>query len=287
MPSTPSPFAAAALAAAMLACGRAPEQRRTADASPAPTRAATGEPLHDAATDADPRRGTTLTLGPLPADAPFEGRLALEASIVSDPTSVPARYEFLVKGKRLRWDLFGDGGKGGSAGFRVYDAAQRKFFTVLHQPVIYETAEAVLLGDAGTARVYKLGPFELDPKGAVQGIPCDRVQTDDERFHYDACLASGLPTFPLSVLGKALALTVPFSPLLEARGQFPLNVVVRPRAPDSPPGRAGAASKALRPIEATLKVVSVERGRVPGEAFDLPAYPVVATTTLSPARPRR
>jgi hypothetical protein len=144
----------------------------------------------------------------------------------------------------------------------------------------------VLVGDAGAARAYKFTPFAMEPRGVVMGIPCDRMETEDAYNRYEVCLASGLPTLPLAVLGNALAVAAPFSAALDQRGQFPLSVVARAREPDHPLGTEPAPRRP-HPPAAALKVLRVERGRVPDAAFDLPAYPFAPSATLTSTHPLR
>jgi len=273
---TPSALRSCAVLLALApSCGRSVEATpRDAGAPPAP--AASARPV-DAAADVVDHHATKFVLGPLPDNAPFEGSVTLQVALTTEPDLPPAKYTFFMKGKKVRWDLFTEGGRGVSTGFRLYDGAQRKFFTFLEQPVVYTTDVSALLGDAGSSRPFKFAPFAPEPNGAVFGIPCDRMQTADEKYEYDVCLASGLPTLPLSVLGKNMEVAVPFSAALERRGQFPVSVIVRPRG----------AAKGPRPWIAILKVLSVERGRVPDAAFDLPAYPFQPSPTLAPLRRAR
>jgi hypothetical protein len=265
------------------ACGRHSEPSPAPDTGATPP--ATADPAReDASTDVADRVARRFIKGPLPAEAPFEGVVSLQVVLVGEANRPPVRHTFVMKGKKLRWDLFSEGGKGAEVAYRIYDGTQHKFFTVPPgRPVVYATSAAVLLADAGAARSYKLSPFAAEPKGAILGMPCARMQTDDERLHYDLCLAEGLPTLPLAVLGKSLEAVVPFSELLDSRGLFPLNIMVRPREPSA---HADAAAHAPQlPPHATLKTVKIERGQVSDAAFDLPGYPVVDAPTL--AAPQR
>jgi hypothetical protein len=238
----------------------------------------------DAAPDAADHHASKYALGPLPADAPFEGIVALQVALPDQPEHATARYTFYMKGKKLRWDLFSEGGKGDSVGYRVYDGADRKFYTFLDRPVVYVTDAAGLVRDAGAARDYAFTPFAMEPHGVVMGLPCDRLEADDEHYRYEVCLASGLPTLPLAVLGSSLAVALPFSATLDQRGLFPLSVVVRARDPQK---GAEPGPKRPRPPAAALKVLRVERGRVPEAAFDLPAYPFAPSATLTSTHPLR
>src|SRR5258708_39031806 len=55
---------------------------------------------------------TVFPLGTLPADAPFEGRLELRVELHNEENDELgiATYHFTLKGGKLRWDIFGDGG---------------------------------------------------------------------------------------------------------------------------------------------------------------------------------
>ena len=282
---------AAPLLVVALACTHDADQPPKADAQPASTEAGPrpAKAIPAPSASAEPEEVDTLATrflrGPLPADAPFEGEISFRVSMLTGPEKPAARYSFVMKGSKVRWDLVGDGGKGDSAGYRIYDAKQRKFYTVMHVPFVYVTPATALLGDAGPAHKYTLRPFALEPKGAVMGIPCNRMQTDDDRFHYDVCVASGMPGIPLNALAHGLDLAVPFGEVLEANGQFPLDVVVRePKAgaaADSGPHRGPAK------WHATLKVSKITRAQVSDAAFDLPGYKIVESPNLSPAVPAR
>jgi hypothetical protein len=219
---------------------------------------------------------TLFPLGPLPPDAPFQGRLTIQVVIPGDTddpeTTESARYNFTIKGKKARWDLFSRGGKGRPVGYRIYDSEPHKFYTVMRQPQLYVTDEASLNGDAGAPKAWKFTPFALEPKGKVQDYPCDIVNTQDDQYEYHACLASGLPTLPLQLLGSAMALAVPFGAVLEKKGLYPLLVVVRPRSASRDAG--------LKPLVAKLTLLQLERGLVPDVAFELPHFPVTETPRL-------
>lgn len=221
-------------------------------------------------------RHTEFALGPLAPGAPFEGTVGVRVATIESDTTEYATYHFVLKGRKVRWDLFSEGGKGDPTGYRMYDGEARKFYTVMHQPVLYTTDEAALSPDAGTPKSWRLSPFKLEPKGMVENVACSNMRTHDEEFEYDACLASGIPTLPMPLLGPGVARAVPFGPELQKKGLFPLHVVVR--RSKAPPGVT------IRPVVATLTVFKIERGQVPDRAFELPRYPVTETPTLIPPR---
>jgi hypothetical protein len=224
----------------------------------------------------DAGTGTSFELGPLPADAPFEGKLRIEVVTIQPETTDYARYSFFLKGKKARWDLFGDEGKGETAGYRVYDGEKQEFFTIMRQPVLYATREDILRGDGGSPRSWTVTPFRLEPKATVANLACDQMVTHDREFDYAVCLAPGLPGLPLHLLGPAMARVLPFGPYFRTKGLFPLSVVVR-RSRLAP-------GETIRPVVAKLTVIEAERGRVPERAFELPPYPRTDTATLIPPR---
>ncbi len=286
------------LVAATLACRRTAEQPASTDAQPpsthAPPPSADGQPpsptggdmgTDAAATEETDTLATRFLRGPIPGDAPFEGEIIFRVSMLTGPDNVPAKYSFIMKGNKIRWDLAGDGGKGESAGYRIYDSKEHKFYSVMHAPFVYVTKASMLLGDPGAASKYTLRPFAPEPKGAVQGVPCKRMQTEDDRFHYSFCVASGMPTIPLNALGHGLDVVVPFGELLEMSGQFPLDVVVR--EPKLRIADSGTPPRGPAQWHATLKVLKVTRAKVSDAAFDLPGYKIVEAPNLSPAVPLR
>jgi hypothetical protein len=217
---------------------------------------------------------------PLAPSAPFEGEIVLRVVLFRGMEATPpARYAFVFKGDRVRWDLASDEGKGTAAGYRVYDGNKHKFFTVLRTPTVYSTDLSALLGDAGGSHPYSFSPFALEPKGAVQEVPCDRMVAEDAQLRYDVCLANHFPMLPLRALGGAMEIAVPFSDQLEKNGQFPLDVMVRAREPGAPPGTIPKGPAAFR---ARLSVQKITRAHVSDAAFDLPGYEVVNSPTLAP-----
>jgi hypothetical protein len=255
---------------AFASCSHTPKEHPAAADAGSPATSASAEPAK-----ADWGAGPTVfELGPLPPEAPFEGRVTVQVTANDEQAGLgePASYYFTMKGKKARWDLFDKGGMGAPSGYRVYDADQHTFFTVMRRPTLYTTNEATLIGDAGALKALKLAPFKLEPRGTVQGTACDRVTAQDDAFDYEACLASGLPPVPLHLLGGVIAKVVPFGAELEKRGAFPLNVIIRERKlPDG---------TTVRPIFAKLTTMRIERGRVPDKAFELPSFPVVETPLL-------
>jgi hypothetical protein len=254
-----------------------PEQEAAADA--APNDATDASPNGDSGVDWG--GGPTLfKLGELPADAPWEGTLSLQVSLNTETDvtenaedAPPATYYFALRGKKARWDLFSRSGKGGPAGYRIYDGSQRKVFTVMTgRQTVYVTAEDALAGDAGAPKAWAFTPFKLEPKSAMKGIACDRADTKNAEREYSVCLASVLPPVPLHLLGGSMAEALPFGGDLEARGLFPLYVMVRSRTlPDG---------SIVRPMLARLSVLEATRGKLPDDAFELPSYPVEETTRL-------
>jgi hypothetical protein len=227
---------------------------------------------------------TVFPLAPLPPDAPFQGRLTLRvASFDAEKTEYSSYYVYVRRGA-ARWDLFAQDSDEAPVGYRVYDTDRHTFFTVMRRPVIYETAEGDLAGDDSSSQpaspaarpAWRFTPFALEPKGAVEGWPCDRMQTFDAEREFDVCLAAGLPSLPLHLFGGALGQAVPFGATLREKGLFPLSVEVR--------RRTRAPGTLIRAIAARLSVVEIERGLVPDRAFELPDYPKVRTTTLTPPR---
>ncbi len=284
---------ALSLAACAVACSRAAHERGIGDEAGAAPHASMVDAAGEEEGGEPDRHASHFDLGPLPGGAPFEGKVVIRVGTVSEGADQqPATYTFWMKGKKVRWDLFGGGGKGGALGLRIYDGAQRKFFTVLQKPFVYETDAAALVGDAGTsgspagAPHYKFTPFKLDPKGAVSGMPCDRLETADDHSLYDVCVASGMPTLPLDLLGSSVATVVPFGTVLEEKGQFPLYVMVR-RKELAGSGRDAGPLPAVHPAQGSMRVVTIERGVVPAEAFELPDYPVVKIAGFTPSAPLR
>lgn len=251
--------------------------------TPASAATAPAPPKGDGAISTSPAidAGTQFPLGPLPEDAPFEGNVGLKVTEIG-PENTRANFTFLVKGKKLRWDIVGGGGTGAVIGYRIYDGEKRKFFSVLSdEPSVFVTDANRLVGDGGSSYAYKLTPFAPEPKGAVLGMPCDRMLTDDDHSHYDVCLTSALPTLPFMLLGGPMATALPFSSLLDQRGTFPISVSARPLT--AAPGKSGGGGAP----RGSLKLVKVDRGRVPNAAFDLPAYPSIASAQLPPVRKLR
>jgi hypothetical protein len=193
-----------------------------------------------------------------------------------DPDAPPALYYFYLKGKKARWDLFGEGGTAAPVGYRIYDGETRKFYTKMRQPIVYVTDESALTSRAGPLRDWKFSPFKLEPHGQVQGVPCLRQTTQDDEYEYDACLASGFPTIPLPLLGEALAEAVPFNAAVQRKGLFPLSVAIH--ALKHTPGAGGRALPG--PPMGGLKVLEVNRGEVPSDAFAVPPFPTTETPTL-------
>jgi hypothetical protein len=207
---------------------------------------------------------------------PFEGMLSLQVTTVGSDSTEYATYHFALKGKKARWDLFAEGDKGDPTGYRLYDGDRHVFYTVVRQPVLYTTDEGELSRQGGPPRSWRFEPFRFEPKAVVENVPCSRVETHDEEFDYDACVASGIPTLPLQLLGASMAQAAPFGAALQKKGLFPLSIVVR--VSKRPPGAK------IRPVRATLTVLKIERGRVPERAFELPHFPVTDTPTLLPPR---
>ena len=276
---------AALLVVSCSACSRTPTELPAGEASaPSPPGPPTPQappsspssPDDDWGTTADGGR-TLFPLGPLPADAPFQGRISLQIAEPVDTDTEPdsteiARYDFTVQGKKARWDLFSRGGKGRPVGYRIYDGEQRKFFTVMRQPQIFVTNESALESDAAKPRAWAFTPFAQEPHGKVQDYPCDLVDTQDDTNRYHLCLAKGLPVLPLHLLGPALGVAVPFGAALEKKGLFPLTVIVRPRKiPDG---------GAIAPLAGKLTLLALERGLVPDNAFVLPKFPSTETPKL-------
>ncbi len=216
---------------------------------------------------------TQFELGPLAPGAPFAGRLTVQVTRTNptDPdTTDIVTYYFTVKGKKARWDLFGESGTGDPTGYRIYDGDQHKFFTVMRQPVLYTTDEAALIAsraaDAGAPRSVKLVPDKSDTTGNVEGVACSRMTGQDDENEYLTCLGPGLPPIPLHLLGDAIAAALPFGADVAKKGLFPLTVIVRSK--QRPKGSP------VKPILARLATTKVERGDPPDSAFTLPTYPV-------------
>jgi hypothetical protein len=257
-------------------CSRAPRELASTDAAPV-IRPLSSARLDAGAAGASSSEGKPrlFPLGPLPADAPFEGRVTVVVESMTDVdegSTSSATYHFTTKGHKARWDLFGSGGKGSAVGYRIYDGDQHRFFTVMKQPVLYATNEALLPGAVATKPTWTFAPAKDEPHGSVQNIPCDRVETKDDKYQYSACLTSKLTTIPIQLLGPAAAIALPFGNALEKQGLFPLTVVAR--GPVLDPRSKG------RPVVAKLTVEEVERGSVPDDVFTLPSYPVTETPTL-------
>lgn len=266
------------LVAGLSSCSRAPKELLPPDAGAAavpdtgsvPSPESLLAPAGSALPDHHP---TEFELGPLAPDAPFAGRLTLQLTRTnptdSDKTDIVTFY-FTVKGKKARWDLFGEAGTGDPSGYRIYDGNQHKFFTVMRQPVLYTTDEATLIAtraaDAGAPKNIKLVPDKSEPGGNVQGVACTRMMGQDDEDEYLTCLATGLPPIPLHLLGEASAAILPFGADIEKKGLFPLTVLVRSK--ERPKGSP------IKPILARLSTLKVERGDPPDSAFTPPSYPV-------------
>jgi hypothetical protein len=276
MPTSPRGPVLAAIALAAAACGRNPPEPAVGEASaPAvssvPASASSTAPSASTAASSGPPDGG-FDLGDLPPDAPFEG--ILEMVINRSSENGDLRLVLALKGKKVRWDLYGSGGTGRATGFRVYDGETRQFTTVMPaEKVVMTTDESALTGDASAPRAYKLSPLPFEPKGAVGGIACERDRTQDDQNVYELCAAPGLVPFPLHLLSSVAATVVPFNPMLQAKGLFPLAVTVHQ-------GQVSTRTPiAALPVLATLQVLRVRRGRVPGSAFDIPAYESRIKTT--------
>jgi hypothetical protein len=292
MVSSLRPLPPALLLAAAAACSHTAEQPTTPDtgpaaahSAPAPSRA--DEPPPDASAERPDTLASRFLRDPLPDGAPFEGEIVMNAGTLGADDRPPAKYAFVLKGAKIRWDLVADATSAAPAGYRIYDSKQRKFFTVLHAPFVYVTPVSALLGDKGSSAKFNFWPFALEPHGAVQGVPCDRMQTDDGRYGYDVCVAHGMPPFPMNALGGILGTILPFGEALEARGEFPLDVLVRDL--DTKPGAVsgGASKRVSGRRHAALKVQKLTRAHVSDAAFDLPGYKVVESPVLTPAAPMR
>ncbi len=261
---------------------RSVKEQPAADAAPpliAAKEASVADGSGDAATAPD---GDTLlfNLAPLPPDAPFQGMMSLQARF-GNGFSPAAVYVFTFKGKKVRWDLIADGGKGEILGYRVYDGEEHKFYTVapaLKSVLVTDEASAGASIDAGASWTWK--PFTPEPHGMASGYPCDQRITHDDEIEYGVCVAKGLPQFPMQDLTGTLAHVVPFNATLLETGGFPVDVVMRRlRA-----GDGGAA----RSMAGSLQVMRIERGKVPENAFDIPAsLPRVPAASLDFGRRAR
>jgi hypothetical protein len=277
-----------ALVLALACCARSPAQQggdaSSVDAGSAwapsgTATAATAAAARDAGVvpDADT---LVFNLAPLAPDEPFQGMIALQARFGSGFDPAP-KYVFTLKGKKARWDLIGQGGKGEVRGYRVYDGEAHKFFTVAPElKSILVTDESALSSPADAGKhTWTWKPFALEPHGAVAGQACDRQITSDDEYEYDVCSAEGLVPFPMQDLSGTIARVVPFNGALEEKGRFPVHVSVRRlHAGDGGPANT---------IVGALQIARIERGRVPDGAFDLPPLPRVQAASLDFGRPTR
>jgi hypothetical protein len=202
----------------------------------------------------------SFPLAPLPQTAPFSGRIALTVTRPSqDPA--PASMTLYVGTHKARWDVPG--------GYRVYDADQRRLFSVDETQHMVHTSNETEL-DAAAEPTWTMTPDPTTPTSTVSGYACDREQTQDDRFIYQACLAEGMQWLPLQSFSPALRTVVPFAPALRGRARFPLSVVVRQIK--------GSGIDGMHAFFATYQVQKIDRGRVPDAAFALPAYPSTPAT---------
>jgi len=268
---------AASVGLLLVSCSRPARERPLIDAG------TTATTLHDsgsvgATADADEAPDADVgkmqfNLGPLPPDAPFEGMMVVEARLTTQPAQI---YVFTVKGKKARWDLFGEGGKGAVSAFRVYDGATHKFYTTAPTlKSILVTDEASIAPDAGAADGgYRWSTFAAGPTGVVAGVSCDRQETRDDAFDYVVCSAPGLVPFPMQLLAGAIGQVTPFNGSLMAKGRVPLHVTKRK-----------SHAVGVKAMVGWLEVKQIERGRVPEGAFDLPKLPEVPAANLDYGRP--
>jgi hypothetical protein len=178
---------------------------------------------------------------------------------------------FYVGDHKARWDVAG--------GYQVYDADQRRFFTVDEARHVVRTssegttenATATTLdagggdGGGGAEPTWTMTPDPQTPTSTVNGYACEREQTQDDHYTYQACLAEDMQWLPLQAFSPALRTVVPFAPALRERGRFPLSVVVRQIK--------GSGTSGMHAFFATYQVQKIDRGRVPPAAFTVPAYP--------------
>jgi len=213
-------------------------------------------------------------LGPLPADAPFEGRVVAQVTGAADSERGPATYIFTMAGKKVRWDLFESGGAGGFVGYRVYDAEARKILTVVSDlQVVLATDELALDADAGANRDWHLVPSRFEQHGAVLDTKCDRFEAHDDDFDYQLCAAPGFVPFPVHLLAGELGKATAFNAALEDKGLFPLASTMRRHFDDKNKPK-------MTPLVGRFEVVKIERGKVPEKAFALPPLPRVPADKL-------
>jgi hypothetical protein len=165
---------------------------------------------------------------------------------------------FWVKGSKVRWDLVsGDE----SQGYRVYDEAAQKLFTVEPQvpSVLVSDLPAHGDGEAEAGAGWSVVAVKTD---AIAGYPCDRVRATNDKSTYDVCAARGMPVLPVTWALPELDKAVPFLDVLAARGQTPLAVIKQS-------DKAEATAVAL-PLFMTTQL---RRTPVDASRFQIPGYP--------------
>jgi hypothetical protein len=227
------------------------------------------------------------SVGELPADAPFEGRITASAGDPSPDADVRRKrqaYSFTVQGKRFRWDIFVTAEGRASQGYRIYDGEKKKFFTVLEptrQVMIFDEPSAAV--DAGVSPTWKFVPVT---KGNIAGHPCDIESTSDTTREYEACIAHDLPTFPFHLLVGVASEAAPFNVALEAQGEFPLVASAYPKRPKGALKGDPRAPHSPRGLLARFEVWEITRFRVNPAVFDIPSdYTQIQSTHLDIARP--
>ncbi len=183
-----------------------------------------------------------------------------------------ALFEFF--GSKVRWDLIPSDP---SAGYRLYDAAARRMFTVdLSAPSIVASDLAPSPGAASTGGA--AWTFTRLGQGNIAGHACERLRVTRGASSYDVCAAGDMAPVPLGEVFPATPTAVPFLEALEARGAaMPLAVSVSDGAPTS---RLASPQKLL--------TMQLRQGPLDHARFDLPPIPVtqVKRTGLPRVLPR-